>query len=239
MMGVYTQMIAKRLYAPYAHRDVELTEAMGFVVEGAARIAAQLHDLLAYLEVDGKGQGKAPVDCDVLLRQTLEQLQGPLIATGAVVTHDPLPTVEANATQLQLVFHHLLDNALKFCDTAPPHVHVWAERQEGAWRLAVRDKGIGIAPQDAATLFGFFKRLHPRQQYPGTGMGLAVCKKIVERHGGRIWVESEVGSGAIFYFTIREVATRPTSEGKMLDDEGRVVFDSSSSLRGNGEHSAR
>jgi light-regulated signal transduction histidine kinase (bacteriophytochrome) len=165
---------------------------------------AQFTDLIHYLEVDAQGQGRSTTNCEEVLRLTLEALHDPITASGAAVTHDPLPTLDANAAQLRLVFQELLDNALKFRNSAPPRVHVWAEREEGGWRFAVRDNGIGIDPQGAGQLFGFFRRLHPRQQYPGTGMGLAICKKIVERHGGRMWVESTPGEGSTFLFTIAD-----------------------------------
>ena len=119
-----------------------------------------------------------------------------------MVTHDPLPIVLADATQLLQVFQNLLGNALKFRTAAPPIVHISAERQEDAWGFAVRDNGIGIEAQYVERIFAVFQRLHTRREYPGTGIGLALCKKMVERHGGRIWVESELGKGAMFAFTL-------------------------------------
>jgi two-component system, sensor histidine kinase and response regulator len=197
-VGVYTQKLAKR-YGDT--RDAETVEAMDFIIEGAQRMAAQFNDLMRYLEVDERGQEKAATDCEEVLQRALEPLRGPVSASGATVTHDPLPTVEANAHQLQIIFHELLDNALKFCNSAPPRVHVWATRQERGWRFAIRDNGIGIDPQYYGRLFGFFRRLD-RQRYEGTGMGLAICKKIVERHGGRIWIEPTPGGGTTLLFTI-------------------------------------
>jgi chemotaxis family two-component system sensor kinase Cph1 len=127
--------------------------------------------------------------------------------SGATITHDRLPTIEANAHQLQLVFHELLDNTLKFHNSAPPRIHVWATRQERSWCFAVRDNGIGIDPQFYGKLFGFFKRLHHRR-YEGTGMGLAICKKIVERHGGKIWIEPTPGGGTTLFFTIGDTLSQ-------------------------------
>src|SRR4029453_1617475 len=126
----------------------------------------------------------------------------PLDARSATVTHDPLPTLDAHAYQLQLVFQELLDNALKFHNDIPPKIRVWAEREAGGWRFAVRDNGIGIDPQYQGQLFGLFRQLQRYTAYPGTGMGLAICKKIIDPQGGRIWIESTPGEGATFYFTI-------------------------------------
>ena len=204
-MGLYTQKLAKRYRDAL---DAETQEAVGFIVEAAQRMVAQFTDLTHYLEVDEQGPGVSTTDCEEVWRRILEVLQDPITASGATITHDPLPTLAANAAQLQLVFQELLDNALKFRNSAPPLVHVRAEREERGWRFAVRDNGIGIDPQLTGQLFGFFRRLHPRQQYPGTGMGLAICRKIVERHGGRIWVESQPGQGATFLFTISEKSSQ-------------------------------
>jgi light-regulated signal transduction histidine kinase (bacteriophytochrome) len=171
--GLYAQKLTKR----FRHTlDAETTEATGFIVEEAKRMAVQLNDLMRYLDVDSTDQGGIPTDCEAVLQHALETLQDTITSSGATVTHDPLPTVAANAAQLQLVFQHLLDNALKFRAAAPPRVHVWTERDGNGWRFAVRDNGIGIDPQWTGQLFGFFKRLHPRSTYPGTGMGLALCK---------------------------------------------------------------
>ena len=200
-VGLYTQKLAKRYRDSL---DAETTEAVDFIVEGTSRMAAQFTDLMHYLEVDATGHGVTTTESETLLRHALEQLQVPLTASGATVTYDPLPTIEANAAQLQLVFQELLDNALKFRNSAPPHVHVWAEHEERGWRFAVRDNGIGIVPQAVGQLFRFFRKLQRHTTYPGTGMGLAICKKIVERHGGRIWIDSTLGHGTTVYFTIQD-----------------------------------
>jgi light-regulated signal transduction histidine kinase (bacteriophytochrome) len=128
----------------------------------------------------------------------------------ARITHDPLPMVRADARQLAQILWHLVHNAIKFHGPAQPQVHIGAARRDGHWQFHVRDNGIGIEPQYAERVFGVFQRLHGADAYPGTGIGLALCKKIVERHGGRIWVESELGAGATFYFTLRDVESPET-----------------------------
>src|SRR5262249_15039175 len=125
-------------------------------------------------------------------------------ANMASITHDDLPAVTGDAAQLRLVFQNLIGNALKFRSALPPRVHVSAQQNNTYWQFSVRDNGIGIDPHQATQIFGVFQRLQTRQEYAGTGVGLAICKKIVERHGGRIWVDSTLGNGATFYFTIRE-----------------------------------
>ena len=132
----------------------------------------------------------------------LTSLQKTLEESGGQVTHDPLPTVPGDETQLWQVFQNLVGNALKFHGSEPPRVHVSAQEIKGEWRFLVRDNGIGIDPQHAERIFLLFQRLHTRAEFPGTGMGLAITKKIVERHGGRIWVESEPGKGSTFYFSL-------------------------------------
>ena len=129
-------------------------------------------------------------------------LQKAIHYSGAQVSHGPLPTVVADATQLTQVFQNLVENAIKYRGSRSPEVRIEAERAEGGWRFAVRDNGIGLDPKFHERLFVIFQRLHTREEYPGTGIGLALCKKVVERHGGRIWLESRPGQGTTFYFTI-------------------------------------
>jgi len=143
-----------------------------------------------------------PTDSEEILRQTLMNLKVAIEESGAKVSCDGLPTVMADATQLSQVFQNLIGNAIKFRGEESPVVHLEAARQEEGWVFSVRDNGIGIDPQYADRIFLIFQQLHTRGEYPGTGVGLAICKRIVERHGGRIWVESEVGRGSTFYFTV-------------------------------------
>jgi light-regulated signal transduction histidine kinase (bacteriophytochrome) len=142
------------------------------------------------------------VDCNGVLEEALSNLRVAVEENRAVVTHDPLPTVMADGGQLGQLFQNLIGNAIKFRGKEPPQVYVSAERRTGEWLFSVRDNGIGVDPQYAERIFVIFQRLHNREEYPGTGIGLALCKKIVERHGGRIWVASQTGQGATFHFTL-------------------------------------
>jgi chemotaxis family two-component system sensor kinase Cph1 len=142
------------------------------------------------------------VDCNRIVDEALTNLQAMVNESQAVVTHDPLPTVKADEGQLRQLFQNLIGNAIKFHGEQPPLVHLSAERREREWLFSVRDNGIGIDPEYADRIFVLFQRLHTRAEYPGTGIGLAISKKIVERHGGRIWVRSQLGEGATFSFTL-------------------------------------
>jgi len=192
--------------ASYTGRlEARADEIIRHAVEGGEHMRTLIDTLLAYARVSTHGTPLTPTDCTIVLTQVLANLKVMREESGAMVTHDPLPTVLADATQLLQVFQNLLGNAIKFRTTVRPTVHISAERQEDAWRFAVRDNGIGIEPQYAERIFVLFQRLHTRRQHPGTGIGLALCKKIVERHGGRIWVESALGQGATFFFTLPHV----------------------------------
>jgi PAS domain S-box-containing protein len=199
----YSQLMAQRYRGRF---DVEADRFIDFVVSAATRMKRLLQDLLAYLELDKRATMFGATHCDVVLQKSLARLRQTITDQKAVVTHNALPVVMADAQQLGQVFDHLLENALKFHGDAPPQVHVSAtscETDTGTeWRFSVRDNGIGIAPEHIERIFQVFERLHTWEAYPGTGIGLATCRKIVERHGGRIWVESEPGQGSTFYFTI-------------------------------------
>ncbi len=149
-----------------------------------------------------RGKPFEPTDAEQVLNLTLKNLQKAIEESKAEITHDPLPTVIVDEVQLVQVFQNLIGNAIKFHGDEPPRIHVSAEKGQNEWIFSVRDNGIGIDPQYAEKIFGIFQRLHNARDYPGAGIGLAVCKRIVERHGGRIWVGSEPGKGANFYFTI-------------------------------------
>jgi light-regulated signal transduction histidine kinase (bacteriophytochrome) len=161
-------------------------------------------DLLAYSRVKAPTGSAADVDSHAVLGEALRNLQSAIQESHALVTSDDLPTVRADVTQLAQVFQNLIANAIKFHAADAPCVHVSVEDLGLEWRFSVRDNGIGIEAQYAQRIFGIFQRLHTRQEYPGTGIGLAVCKRIVESHGGRIWVESELGKGSVFFFTVKK-----------------------------------
>ena len=199
MVASFTQLLAKR-YQGKLGSDAD--EFIGYAVDGARRMQTLISDLLAYSRVGSRGKEFASIQCENVLQEVLANLQTAIEETSAVVTHDALPTVWADSSQLAQVFQNVIGNALKFHGPELPRVHVSAERDGGDWRFAVRDNGVGIDPQYAERIFVIFQRLHPARDYPGTGMGLAIAKKIVERHGGRIWVESEPGKGSTFCFTI-------------------------------------
>jgi PAS domain S-box-containing protein len=195
----FIQLLAKHLHGTV---DAQAAELISFVVDGTQRMQTLITDLLAYTRVSGPVQSFAAVDGEVLLAHVLGDLQLAIQDQGAEVTHDGLPTVQGDAGQLGLVLQNLIGNALKFRSAAPPRIHIGARRDGRHWVFAVRDNGIGIEPRYRERIFQVFQRLHTRSEYPGTGIGLAICKKIIERHGGRMWVESEQGKGATFFFTL-------------------------------------
>ncbi|HXG17771.1 MAG TPA: ATP-binding protein [Methylomirabilota bacterium] len=201
MVALYTQLLERRLHG---RLDAQTNEYLGYLREGATRMAQQLNDLMRYTEIEVLPQRRTAVDCCALLLRVLRapEMQAALQETRATMTHDSLPTVMADEQQIELVLTHLLQNALTFRGVQPPQIHVSCSPRDQQWVFAVRDNGIGIDPQYAEQIFRLFERLHSRQRYPGTGMGLPICKKVIERHNGRIWVESELGKGATFFFTL-------------------------------------
>jgi signal transduction histidine kinase len=202
MVASYLQLIAQR----YKGRlDADADEFIGYAVDGAKRMQALINDLLAYSRVGTKARPFEPTDCAKVVETALANLRIAIADSHAEVTHGPLPEVMGDPTQLLQVFQNLIGNALKFHGEAPPRVRIEAEPLEGLWRFTVRDQGIGIAPEYHQRIFVLFQRLHGRSEYPGTGIGLAICKKIVERHGGTIGVESQPGAGSTFWFTLRRV----------------------------------
>jgi light-regulated signal transduction histidine kinase (bacteriophytochrome) len=161
-----------------------------------------IEDLLAYSRVGTRARDFQMVDSGASLARALANLRAAQESSGATVTHDRMPEVHADGAQLSQVFQNLIGNALKFRADEPPRIHVGAETREHVWVFTVKDNGIGLDTQYADRIFMMFQRLHNKTEYPGTGIGLAIVKKIVERHGGRIWVESEPGKGCTFGFTI-------------------------------------
>lgn len=205
MVSSYTQLLAQRYKGKL---DADADEFIQFAVDGTLRMRTLINDLLAYSRVNTKGKDFEPTDVEAAVEYALANLQTAIEESGATVTHDSLPTVTADASQLNQLFQNLIGNAIKFRSEEPPRVHISAEQREDKWLFAVGDNGIGIDPQYHERIFTIFQKLHRKEEYPGTGIGLSICKRIVERHGGRIWLESELGKGATFYFTI------PTTGGK-------------------------
>jgi PAS domain S-box-containing protein len=186
--------------------DEQADEYIEFVLQGSARMERLIHDLLAYSRVGADRKPLEPTDVSAVLSQALKNLAKAASESQAVVTQDPMPTVPADASLLVQLFQNLIGNAIKFRKDGPPRVHISAERQEKDWTFSVRDNGIGVEPENAEQIFTIFRRLHTQDQYPGSGVGLAICKKIVEQHRGRIWVESAPGAGSTFFVTIPAVA---------------------------------
>jgi PAS domain S-box-containing protein len=199
MVVNFTELLGRE----YAGKlGTEADQYISYSVEGALRIEALLKALLAYWEVAEREQESfAPVDCGAILSKALLNLQAAITQSGAIVTSGPLPTVVAEEVVLMQLFQNLISNSIKYKGEEAPRIHVSAERSTDGWLFAVRDNGMGIDPQDSDRVFGMFKRLHG-SEIPGTGIGLALCRKAVERQGGRIWVESEAGRGATFKFTV-------------------------------------
>ncbi|WP_447976933.1 sensor histidine kinase [Candidatus Nitrospira bockiana] len=199
MVSSYTQLVAKRYRGKLGP---EADEFIGYAVDGAARMQKLIQDLLAFSRIDSQSHLPAKIAMDEVVNLALENLRRSVEESGAVVMRRRLPSVKGDQRQLVQLVQNLLSNAIKFRSARPPEIDVSAEPMNGMWKFAVRDNGIGLDPQFGDRIFVMFQRLHTRAQYPGTGIGLAICKKIVERHGGRIWVESQPGQGATFFFTL-------------------------------------
>jgi PAS domain S-box-containing protein len=199
MVASYVQLLERRYKGKL---DADADEFIGYAVDGANRMRGLIDDLLTYSRVARLGKPFEPTDIESTLDIALINLKASIAENGAVVTHDKLPTVMADGGQLVQLLQNLIGNAIKFHGKEPPRVHVSANEQETEYLFSVQDNGIGIAPEYYDRLFKIFQRLHTREEYPGSGIGLAVCKRIVERHGGHIWIESELGKGSTIYFTL-------------------------------------
>lgn len=199
MVTSYVQLLERRYKGKL---DEDADEFIGYAVDGIMHIHRLINDLLNYTLIGGQSKRFERVDCTEVINRAMNNLQAAIEESGAVITFDPLPIIRADDLQLVQLSQNLLSNAIKFRSEEPPRIHVSAEQKKNEWLFSVRDNGIGIDPKYAERIFTIFQRLHSRGKYPGTGIGLAICKKIVEKHGGRIWVESEPGKGATFRFTI-------------------------------------
>lgn len=199
IVSSYVQLLARR----YKGRlDQDADEFIAYAVEGANRMKSLINDLLAYSRVSTRGKEFVAVPMEEVFERATQNLKLALQDSAATITRDPLPIVLADNLQMTQLLQNLIANAIKFRGPVQPRVHVGVRRQEERWLFFVRDNGIGIDPQYAERIFVIFQRLHNRDEYPGTGIGLAICRKIIERHGGQIWVESQAGQGATFYFTL-------------------------------------
>jgi len=199
MVSSYTQLLARR----YKDKlDSEANEFIGYVVDGAKRMQSQINDLLAYSQINTQGNSFEATNCSDIFETALTNLSGIIEEKGATVTRESLPTLPADASQLVSVFQNLIGNGIKYHGDEPPRINVSAVRSKNKWLFSFMDNGIGIKSEFGERIFEIFQRLHSKTKYAGTGIGLAICKNVIERHGGRIWVESEPGKGSIFYFTI-------------------------------------
>jgi len=199
-ISIYSEWLKKRYQGKL---DADADQFIHILSEGAQRMIAMVRDLLAYADSAKRSDElRANVDANVVLTNSLEDLHATIRENEATVTHDPLPFVRMDEVHLRQVFENLLSNAIKYRSDQPPRVHVSAEISDNYWRFSVQDSGIGIEPAYQEQIFGIFKRLHGREKYSGSGIGLALCKRIVERYGGKIWVKSEVDQGATFFFTV-------------------------------------
>lgn len=199
MVASFTQLLAKRYHDKL---DDDARDFITYAVDGARRMQTLISDLLAYSRVGTQGKPLEPADCEAILDRVLNNLMLAIKDTRAVIRRDPLPVAMADGVQLGQLLQNLIANALKFRSQDVPRIHISAERDGDKWKLGVRDNGIGIAPEHGERIFIIFQRLHTKTEYPGTGIGLAICKKIAERHGGRIWFEPSPGGGSTFYFTL-------------------------------------
>jgi PAS domain S-box-containing protein len=199
MITSYLELLERRYKGQL---DAKADQFIAYAVDGATRMQILIADLLRYSRVGSRKQILEQVDCAAVLRNVLRNLQVAIFESNAIVTYDALPEINADITQLTQLFQNLIGNAIKFRRADPPEIQIGVERANGKWLFSLRDNGIGIESQYCDRIFVIFQRLHNRTDYPGTGMGLAICKKIVERHGGTLWVESTPNEGSTFYFTL-------------------------------------
>jgi light-regulated signal transduction histidine kinase (bacteriophytochrome) len=204
MVASYTQLLSKRYKGKL---DSDADEFIAFAVDGANRMQRLIQDLLAYSRVGTKGKNFGDISSEEALEQATTNLRGAIEESGALVTHDALPTVLADEGQLVQLFQNLVGNAIKYRNPGAPHIHISSSKSGGKngetiWSFSVKDNGLGIESKYFEKIFGLFQRLHKREEFAGTGIGLAICKKIVGRHGGNISVESQPGLGSTFRFTL-------------------------------------
>ena len=200
MVAGYLQLLSERYQGKL---DEKADKYIAYAVDGAERMSGLIRDLLAYSRVNTRGEPLQPTSAQEALDLALRNLHSAIEGAAAAITHDPLPVVRGDRTQLVQLFQNLIGNAVKFrSPDRPAQVCVSVRQQPDEWLFSVQDNGVGFEQQYENKLFLIFQRLHSRGQYPGTGIGLAICKRIVERHGGRIWATGTPGQGAVFSFTI-------------------------------------
>ena len=201
MVASYMQLLQRRYKDKF---DNDANDFINYAVDGSKRMQELIHDLLAYSRVGLPGREFEQIDIETVLDRAIRNLGMSIKDSGAVVTHDSMPTMFADGIQITQLFQNLISNSIKYYNEAPPRIHISAKQNKKAVTFSVSDNGIGIDPQYYERIFTIFQRLHSKEKYSGTGIGLAICKKIVERHHGKIWVESLPGEGSTFYFTIPE-----------------------------------
>jgi light-regulated signal transduction histidine kinase (bacteriophytochrome) len=200
MVSTYSEMLRKKFGGKLGDSG---DKYIGYTIQGALRMEQLLADLRTYTQASIEGEKpQSDLDAAVVLEKSLENLDAAIKESGASITHTDLPHVRLHEFQLEQVFQNLIGNSIRYRGRNPVQIHVAAELRDTEWLFSVKDNGIGIAPQYKEKIFGIFKRLHTAAEYPGTGMGLAICQRIIERAGGRIWVESEQDHGSTFFFTV-------------------------------------
>jgi light-regulated signal transduction histidine kinase (bacteriophytochrome) len=195
----FAKLLARRCRGKLDAKADELVEYIG---SGVQRMQELIKDLLEYSQIGAKEKKFKPTDCSGVIEKAVGNLKAVIEESNAVMTYDELPTIMSDMSQMISLFQNLIDNAIKFRGKEAPRIHISAERKGDEWVFSIRDNGIGIDPKDSERIFGMFQRLYGSTDYPGTGIGLAICKRIIEGHGGQIWVESEIGKSSTFYFTV-------------------------------------
>src|SRR6185295_13391455 len=214
-MSLYAEMLAQKYEGKL---DADADKYLNFIVGASARMNDLVRDLLAYARLTTEKERPSSIAMDEDLEAALTHLESTIEESGGTVTHDPMPTVQADRGQMVRLFQNLVSNALKYRKRDdPPKVHIGAQQQGQEWVISIRDNGIGFDPKYASTIFGPFKRLHTAEEYPGTGVGLAICRRIVQSLGGRIWAESQPGEGSTFFFTLPVATLEPANNAPPLD----------------------
>lgn len=225
MVAMYTQLLAERYRGKL---DEQADKYIHYAVDGATRMQTLVQDLLAFSRAGREGSKMVRTDCNLLMKQVLKNLEAAIAESHAEIISSPLPAVVANGSQLQQVLQNLLGNAIKFRGAAAPKVEINVKRDGNEWLFTVSDNGIGIASEHAERIFVIFQRLHTREEYPGNGIGLSICKKIIERHGGNIWVSPGKESGTAFHFTLPAEdhameEPKQQQEDKSYEESGSLV----------------